>query len=146
MQSQKDKYSHTQLISVLNMVYNYRNFVLYYTTNLANCHTSDLPYSQRGESRPGVMCSADGGPRPLFFPVYSAGPPYLHGYDLYSMQSNQCKLVGPTTAPPKKKTAKLTTDIHHTRLLYYTIIKTLSPNLSNFWGEHFYRKRTVLWT
>ena len=41
---------------------------------------------------------------------------YLHGYGLYSMQSNQCKHVGPTTAPPKKKTAKLTTDIHHTRL------------------------------
>ena len=62
------------------------------------------------------MCSADGGPRPLFFPVYSAGPLYLHGYDLYSMQSNQCKHIGPTTAPPKKKTAKLTTGIHHTKL------------------------------
>ena len=48
--------------------------------------------------------------------MYSAGPLYLHGYDLYSMQSNQCKHIGPTTAPPKKKTAKLTTGIHLTTL------------------------------
>ena len=53
------------------------------------------------------MCSADGGPRPLFFSMYSAGPLYLDGYDLYSMQSDQRKHVGPTTAPSKKKTEKL---------------------------------------
>ena len=62
------------------------------------------------------MCRSDWGPRPLIFPVYSAEPLYLHGYDLYSMQSNQCKHIGPTIDPPKKKTAKLTTGMHHTRL------------------------------
>ena len=62
------------------------------------------------------MCSADGGAEATVFPVYSAGPLYLHGYDLYSMQINQCKHFGPTTAPLKKKTAKLTTGIHHARL------------------------------